>query len=216
MVQAGLCVLDFIRPHGGENIAATRIGFRQEIEMLTQMGLNLTLGFHQESHAPAIPEQTGYSSKRERTRIKERRKPTCASAQFTQALSTPGQVISLLARRLLQQLACFCRTRDHRLALIEGLRANLSSMVHAHQRDRSLAVNLRYRALLTGVDRIECNNTLRMHWREHSAQSCIHFANQSINKIHMPTIKEIGHRFRCPINLLVTANLLRTGDGYRS
>ncbi len=210
MVQAGLCVLDFIRPHGGKNIAATRIKLGQEIEMLIQMGLNLTLGFHQESHAPAIPEQTGYNSKRERTRVKERRKSTCVPTQFAQALPAPGQVVLFLSRGLLQQLACFCRTRDHRLALIEGLRANLSSMVHAHQRDRSLAVNLRYRALLTGVGRLECNNTLRMHWREYSAQSCVHFANQSINKIHIPTIKEIGHRFRCPNTLLATEAAFRT------
>ena len=68
------------------------------------MLLHLALRLGEEREIPAVAEQAGADTQRERARVPQRIEETRPPAEGADAVHAPGEVIGLLARRLLQRL----------------------------------------------------------------------------------------------------------------
>ena len=76
---------------------------REPGEVPVEMLLDLPLGFREKRQVPAIAERTGKRADGERARIPERIKQARPPAELTNALGAPGEVVFLLARRMLER-----------------------------------------------------------------------------------------------------------------
>jgi len=118
--------------------ARAPVGRRQHVEVTRQVLLDLALGLSEEGEIPAVAERAGDGADRERARVPKRIEEARPAAELADPLGAPGEVVLLLARRLLERSARARVPRRERLALVERLRTDFAHMVDAHQRGRVL------------------------------------------------------------------------------
>lgn len=102
--------------------------------MFVQMTFNLAFGLYNKAKTRPI---TGCSSKDtdgERAAVPQRIQQARPRIQLFQPRLAPREVISFLTRGLQQHVSRCGRSRDERLAVVEGLGGNFARMVHTHER----------------------------------------------------------------------------------
>ena len=67
------------------------------------MLLDLALGLGEEREIPAVAQRAGRGADRERARVPQRIEQARPAAELADALGAPGEMVLLLARRLLQR-----------------------------------------------------------------------------------------------------------------
>src|SRR5713226_338012 len=100
--------------------------------MTREMLLDLALGLGEEREIPLVAEGAGQGSDGERSGIPERVQQARPAAELADALGAPGEMVFLLARRLLERSPRRRVPRREALALVEGLRAHLADVINAH------------------------------------------------------------------------------------
>jgi hypothetical protein len=91
-------MFDFIEPHALNNGSCAVIGCWQRRKVPVQMRLDLTLRFHQETHAPLITGEPGNHAHRPSTGIKEWAQDAGFSTEFFNPTCTPSKMVALLPR----------------------------------------------------------------------------------------------------------------------
>ena len=180
-------VARLVGAHCLDHGARAPVGRGQRIEMTGQVLLDLTLGLGEESEIPAVAERAGESADRERPRVPERIQDARPAAELADALRAPGEMVLLLARRLLERGASLRIAGGQRLALVERLRADLADMVDAHQRSGVVALI----GAQLGVGHAFGGRASRgLGDAGDGAQRAVEFADQSIKGKHANRLAE--------------------------
>src|SRR5256885_3845524 len=102
------------------------------------MPSTLPLGLSEKSEVPALARSSGGITESQRTRVPQGVEQAQPPAELAHALSAPGEMIGLLARRPCERFLDVIVRRRERLSLVKGLGTHFPAMVHPHQ-GRSIA-----------------------------------------------------------------------------
>src|SRR5260370_40449432 len=103
------------------------------------MLLDLPLGLGEKSEIPALAQSPGGITESQRTRVPQGVEQAQPAAELAYALSTPGEMIGLLARCLCERVLDVVVQRRQCLALVQRLGADLAAGIDPHQRGRVAA-----------------------------------------------------------------------------
>src|SRR5262245_15643461 len=138
--MAGLVTL-----HRAHDRTGAGVRRAQAVEMALEMALDLPFGLLEEAEVPGVAELARGVADRERARVPERIEEARPYPELRDALLGAREVVFLLARRPLERSFELRVIRRQRLALVERLGADLTAVVHAHQRRSFLSLRGRKR-----------------------------------------------------------------------
>jgi hypothetical protein len=126
-------VARLIALHLLDNGPGRGVAHRQALEMLLQVLLDLTLGLGHETQADRLAEPAGQQADAEGSGIPQGVEHAGAISQLAQAAMRPGQVVRLVACRVLELLAQRGVVRGQGLRVVKRLCADFAHVVDAHQ-----------------------------------------------------------------------------------
>ena len=126
-------VASFVGAHPFEEGAASAVSRREPCQVVAQVLDHLALGLGDEPEAPSVPGKPGRGADGERACIPEGVEPARRRPELFEPCPAPGEMIALLARRLIHRRSDRRIARRQRLATVEGLGRDLSRMVDPHQ-----------------------------------------------------------------------------------
>ena len=163
------------------NRTAFRIGIGQAPEMAVEMALDLAFGLRQKPEVPFVAGNAGDGAQGEGTCIKQRIQYALRGAQFRDATLGPREVFGFFARGVFQRVFRRRIARGKRLPLIQGLRTDFASMIHAHQRGRCAALRVVERRIHQCIARHVARG---LRGREQRAQAFVKADNEFIEVNH--------------------------------
>ena len=127
------------------------VGRGQALQMALQMCFDLPLGFHHKTQAHAVATQPARQQADAKSPcVPQGIEQRGACAKRFEALFGPGQVIGFFGRCCGKMRAQRRVRRGKGLGAVKGLRADLTHMVHPHQRARQLRLGSVQRGGLVG------------------------------------------------------------------